>query len=222
MTEKSNLLMSASQRQKKCKSDAIIENAIEMFCERGIENVKVEEIAHAANVGTATVYRYFSTKANLAVRCAVFVWENESQKYMWEVTNNSYNELNGYEQVKKIMDILIRIFEKNPRFFKFLKEFDAYVLATNVTDENMIEYENAILSFKPYFTKALEKGIEDDSIRLKNTPEEAYFAIMHAVLSLMQKLSSDGEILESDKLVNKSFQVKIVIDLILLGLKAQR
>ncbi len=216
----SNKTLSTIERQKQRKTEAIINSGIDLFCKKGIERVKMEEIATNAGVGVATVYRYFNTKAQLSVKCAIYIWKNESEKYMWEIKKDTYRNQNGYEQVTKILDILFRLFKNSPQFFVFLKEFDAYVQASNMPKELLVEYEEGLLALKPYFTSALEKGIKDGTIRLNSTVEETYFAIMHTLLSLMQKLSSAGQLLESDGLVNDNTEVSIIINLLLAGLKA--
>ncbi len=45
----------------------IVSSAIRLFAERGIDQVTVEEIAEAADVGKGTIYNYFQTKEDLVV-----------------------------------------------------------------------------------------------------------------------------------------------------------
>lgn len=45
----------------------ILETAIELFSQRGLEAVTVEEVAEAADIGKGTIYNYFSTKEDIVV-----------------------------------------------------------------------------------------------------------------------------------------------------------
>ena len=53
------------EQSKKKRMEYIVEKAAEIFCAQGIDNTKVTDIAKAADVGVASVYRYFKTKSEL-------------------------------------------------------------------------------------------------------------------------------------------------------------
>lgn len=48
--------------KKKETRQAILQAAIHLFSERGVENTSIEELAHAAGIGKGTIYGYFQTK----------------------------------------------------------------------------------------------------------------------------------------------------------------
>lgn len=58
-------MSSLRERQRTRRKQAIIDAAEQLFSERGYSAVRVEEIALRAEVGVATVYKYFGTKAGL-------------------------------------------------------------------------------------------------------------------------------------------------------------
>ena len=51
------------KRNMEYRARKIMDAALELFCEKGIDETSVEEIAAKAGVGSATVYRYFETNA---------------------------------------------------------------------------------------------------------------------------------------------------------------
>ena len=53
------------ERQKERRHSAIMDAAWEVFGQKGLDETSVEEIAARAEVGTATVYAYFSSKNDL-------------------------------------------------------------------------------------------------------------------------------------------------------------
>jgi AcrR family transcriptional regulator len=58
----------ARRERKKAASRArIVQCAVELFAQRGIEAVTVEEIAAAADLGKGTIYNYFRTKEDIVV-----------------------------------------------------------------------------------------------------------------------------------------------------------
>jgi len=58
---------SRRERKKSAARAQIIAVAIEQFSRNGIENVTVEQIAEAADIGKGTVYNYFATKEDIVV-----------------------------------------------------------------------------------------------------------------------------------------------------------
>jgi AcrR family transcriptional regulator len=58
-------------RNKQMRVEQILNAASELFASQGYEASRIEEIAHCAGVSPATVYNYFSTKANILTALAV-------------------------------------------------------------------------------------------------------------------------------------------------------
>lgn len=206
------------KQQMEQRSRQILNAALELFCEKGIEDTSVEEAAKAAGVGPATIYRYFETKAELAISAGITYWQKIAEKYVCALSGKQYMEMNGYCQMHCIFKIFIRIFEEEFKFLKFLQEFDIFVRRYNIPKERLTEYEECILNLKPYVTDALEKGLKDESLDFPYTVEEVYFSIMHTLLSLMQKLSYNGYILSSDERIELVLQIRITGNLLLKGL----
>src|SRR5215831_3775303 len=53
---------SRRERKKDALRVQIVSTAIELFSARGIDDVRVEDIAEAADIGKGTIYNYFKTK----------------------------------------------------------------------------------------------------------------------------------------------------------------
>lgn len=58
-------------RNRQMRVEQILNAASELFASQGYEASRIEEIAHCAAVSPATVYNYFSTKANILTALAV-------------------------------------------------------------------------------------------------------------------------------------------------------
>lgn len=206
------------KQQMEQRARQILYAALELFCEKGIEETSVEEVAVAAGVGPATVYRYFETKAELAISAGIAYWQKVAGKYVGTLSGKEYADRKGSDRMCRIFCILEKIFEEEFLFLKFLLEFDIFVRRYRIPKERLAEYEECILNLKPYVTDALEKGLADGSLDFPYTVDEAYFSVMHTMLSLMQKLSYAGSILSSDERVGLALQVRIAGNLLLKGL----
>lgn len=206
------------KRQSKQRTEKILNAALELFCDQGIEDTSIEQIASHAGVGPATIYRYFDNKAELCIQTGITYWQKISEKYLLSLTQSTYQNALGRERLAHILDIFVLIFKKESGFLKFLKEFDVFVQKYQISPERLSEYEACILNLKPYVTDALELGLEDGSLAFPYSTDEIYFSLTHTMLSLMQKLASDGNILSSDSYIDFGLQLQITKELLLKGL----
>lgn len=203
------------------RSQQILQAALSLFCEKGIEETSIEEVAKTAGVGPATIYRYFETKAELAIAAGCAYWRKIAEAYLGELSGEEYQLMSGERQMHRIFHIFQMIFEKEYLFLKFLQEFDIFVRKYHIPKEKLAAYEDYILNLKPFVTDALEKGLQDRSIAFSYTVDEMYFSVTHTMLSLMQKLAYNGSLLSSDERIALSLQVRIAGELLLKGLGSE-
>ena len=112
------------KQQMERRTQQILHTALKLFCEKGIEYTSVEEIAKAAGVGPATIYRYFETKAQLAISAGIAYWQKVAGKYLDSLSQIAYQKLSGLQQMECIFHIFSEIFQEELLFLKFLQEFD--------------------------------------------------------------------------------------------------
>lgn len=208
------------QQKAMLRSAKILTAALKLFCEKGIEDTSVEDVAREAEVGPATIYRYFETKAELAIQSGIAYWQKVSVDYLDRLAEEDYRKGTGKEQLEQIFAIFHRIFTEEFEFLKFLQEFDVFVQKYQVSQQRLAEYEDTILNLKMYVTDALEKGLQDGSLKFAYSVDEIYFSVMHTMLSLMQKLASNGKVLSSDERIDLALQVRIAGELLVKGLSA--
>ena len=198
------------KRNMEYRARKIMDAALELFCEKGIDETSVEEIAAKAGVGSATVYRYFETKAELAIQCGVSYWKQVAGRCLDMSGRAGYADMNGMGQLECIMGGMLSIFEHETGFLKYLQEFDVFVRRYGINVERLREYEECIMSLKPPVIAALSKGKADGSMG---------FSLAHSVFGLMKKLAWNGDLLKLDKADGGLLQVRITIALLLRGLK---
>lgn len=207
-------------RKAKLRSDKIVNAALDLFCRKGIDETSIEEIAARAGVGSATIYRYYETKAELAVRTGVACWKKIEAQYLKALSGPGYAAMTGLGQIECIMDVLLKIFREEIPSLRFLQEFDVFVLRNGIQVEKLREYEDCIMSLKPRVTDALQKGLDDGTLRFKWSPEEVCYSLAHTMFSLMKKMAWNGSMLSFDARVELGLQVRITRDLLVGGLKA--
>ena len=58
------------------REESIVYVAAELFLRDGIEAVKMTDVAEKAEVGVASLYRYFGTKETLVIRAGALLWRD--------------------------------------------------------------------------------------------------------------------------------------------------
>ena len=179
------------------REDGIVYVAAELFLQNGIESVKMTDVAEKAEVGVASLYRYFGTKDKLVIRAGALLWRDLDTLVSDVYEAADYLSCTGMERVSRLFGVYLRLFREQPAFIRFVGEFDSFVRTTRAERETMAEYEASVLNFYPVFLTAYEAGVRDGTIRPIEAPRLFYDSVCHAVMALSQKLLR-GEILEAD------------------------
>lgn len=203
------------QQEKENKMEFIIEQASEIFCERGIYNTKMTDIAKKAEVGVASVYRYFKTKADIAIQVGIKFWEDEGTVLYEKFQYKEFEEKSGYEQVKDLLNSFVDLFEHHKDFLKYINYLDSFILKENIDRDKLKEYEKSIVDIKELAVNAIKKGQQDNTIRSDINAEEYYITMTHTVISLSQKLIMSNGVLKSDINISEKKQIEILIDMML-------
>ena len=196
---------------KDVKKNFLIDIATDLFICRSIQEVTIKDIAISAQVGEATIYRYFGKKQTLVVESAM--------KLQKEVDAESFKldeGKNGFEKLKIFYLSYLQIFDSHPEFFKFINEFDAYMAGEQV--DELDTYESVVGQYKTAFMHAYEQGIKDGSVKAQNNVEMFYYSTTHALLELCKKLSIKGAVLSQDNVIEKRAQIQCLVDIILSAL----
>lgn len=196
---------------KDAKTNFILDEALDLFLERSISEVTVHDIAVRANVGEATIYRYFSTKLNLVCAAAT-----KLEKQIFETYFNLNRAENGWGKLELFYKTYLKIFTLHREFFKFINEFDAFMLSEGKTDNN--EYASGLDMFKQLCSEAYAQGLSDGSITAVSDWNVFYYSTTHALLELCKKLSS-ADIVRQDLSANKEEEIATLTDIILFKLK---
>ena len=136
------------------------------------------------------------------------------------VFNNYFDlsgEKNGYEKISCFYNNYLKIYNEHPNYYKFIAEFDAYMISEDALELN--RYESEINKFNNIFYDAYNLGLKDGTVKKQNDIQLFYFSTTHALLELCKKLAVENEILNQDKLIEKSSEIKTLIEIFLNSLK---
>lgn len=201
--------------EKDRRKEDVLKAAITVFRKSGIERSKMQDFADAAEVGIASVYRYFNNKSEIVIAAATRMWDEEIANFISNFNERGFYKLNGISRVEKILLVFVQVYEDDKQFMRFIEEFDNYIVNENIPREKLKCYEMNILSLMPVMIDALEVGKMDGSINKKVDNNIFYITITHTLISLCQKLILRKNVLNCDEFVSGEAQIKLVIEMAL-------
>ncbi len=171
--------------------------AAALFLRDGIASVKMTDIAEAAGVGVATLYRHYQTKTKLAVLAGTYMWQRFNELILEMVESDEFLAADGGERLSMLLETYVDAYVAYPSFVRFLDEFDHLVLSEGVSSSDLAEYGAAIDSFYLIFEDAYQMGRTDGSVTREVDFDVFYRTVAHAMMGVAQKLVR-GEIIPSD------------------------
>ena len=195
-----------------------IECASRLFLESGIEAVKMTQIAEAAGMGVATLYRHFSTKAALAAEASMLMLERLLAEYDEIVTSDVYAGLNGASQLEVLLTTYCDQFVYQRGFAAFIDELDRLILSGDLSAEAVEAYSKRLAAVYPHFEAAYERGCSDGSIVRRVDFGLFYRSVAHALMSVASKLSR-GEVLPSDDFTAGKDELGCLVDMAIRSLR---
>ena len=206
---------------KNARIERILNSAFSLFSHSGFDSIAMTDIAKAAEIGVASLYRYFETKDEIAIRTAIWAWENQKNVILPLLNDSGYYNKDGLSELEEIFELFCKLYENEPDFFRYFYFFDAYVVCQKISAERLLPYQAVIESVQKVISDAIHKGIKDGSIskQYKSKEKELYYALMHTLFSVSQKLSLSGKMLKMDEANDEIQQLKLLGKIFLGGLK---
>lgn len=194
---------------RKTRENEAVFAAAQLFLSRGVEAVKMTDIAEAAEIGVASLYRYFGTKEAILIRAGTLLW-SDLRALFEEVVEDADSSRTGREQVAAMLGVYRTLCRDHKNFLLFLEDFDRFILASGVKKSELYEYERSIGDYYPLFEAAYRRGVADGSLRAGVDPALFYRTFTHGITALCQKLLR-GEILAQDDF-SSSGEVELYLD----------
>lgn len=165
--------------------ESILEAAESLFLARGIDDVNMADIALAAQVTRATLYKYFPNKQEIA--WAVF--ENYCELMTAMVPDEFIRHTaDGLTRVSKILEAWCDFFHKYPQRALYFAQFDA-LYAKDGSTERMNHFKYRLHHGDEPIVLALRAGIADGSVRNDIDPQLMGVTLMAIVAGIERRLA---------------------------------
>ena len=207
--------------QKNARIERILLAAFSLFSHNGFDVIAMTDIAKDAEIGVASLYRYFATKDEIAIRTAIWSWESQKKMILPILDDSGYYNKTGLNQLAEIFELFCKLYQTTPDFFRYIYFFDAYIVCQKIDPERLLPYQEVIETVQIIISDAIHKGVEDGSIssEYKGKEKQLYYSLMHTFFSATQKLSLSAKMLRMDEMNNDVQQLKLLSKILIGGLK---
>lgn len=202
--------MSKQLENKERRTKAIIDAAEKLLIESSWDSVQMQDIADEAEVGVATLFRYFPKKQMLIIAVANQILSEELDFYC----DISKQEITGIEKVESIFTRVNRL--DNPGALKKSKFIDVF-------ESNISEFDNFAAEAKDYFairndisnivSKIVQEGQADNTLPSGEGVTDEIMTMINNYSLFARKLALMKGIMTLEKHPGISTQLNIMHDM---------
>lgn len=197
---------------KELREQAIIEAATTVFTQKGIEKATMQDVAKEANLGIATLFRYFPKKDKLVVAVAAVRISRILQRFE-AVANGPGTAL---AKIAHIMDQFIADLEQGEESdFKFTENFESYAAHAPEPLDEIERFNDIYRAVSREYAKIIAAGRTDGSIRNDVPLAETLTTVMNVYGIFTRKLSLQNNILTFVSDLEAGSQLQILKEILL-------
>ncbi|MFW6209031.1 MAG: TetR/AcrR family transcriptional regulator [Spirochaetota bacterium] len=202
-------------REKEERRSAIIEAAMKVFLEKGIEHATMKDVAAEAELSKAALYLYFKNREELTFELLHISF----LKIKALIQAAADQEIDGFHQLKAVGDAFMEFYRNEPEYiyFSLVIERYSYSIANNLpTAKRCLELLNEIQHIIEHL---LRQGVQDGSIRSDLEVEKTAVVFIHVATSFMQRVSTLQETFVKDKHYEPTELVDYMLTIFLYSLR---
>ena len=163
---------------KKEKENKLMEKALKLFTEKGVNNTSIQDIADEAGVGKGTFYLYFKDKYDIRDK-VIASCSNKLFADALYALNNSYIQ-NFEDQIIFVINHILDELNKNKVLLKLISKNLSFGLFNN-TISNLSNLSNINNDTSTLYEKFVNR-VNENNVNLKN-PKVTLFTIIELVSS---------------------------------------
>jgi len=196
MTQKSNSTKTLREQEQSALKDKhrqeILDVGMQLFLEKGVADVDMKEVAAAAGLSRATLYRYFPSKKALVY--AILRWQSEVNAEGYHAARQAFAG-NGFEKFSQFVAQLLDAYRAFPDMFRFMGMVDFYYCSKDSAEDLIELYQDVFYGLLVEETPQsyLEEGQRDGSVRADIDPRLYTATVIASLVSLAEQITANKE-----------------------------
>lgn len=165
----------------------LMEAGLKLFSRNGIISVTLQDVADEANVGIATLYKYYQNRTNLVIAISANLWKNVLDSYKGKTGQETLATYNAYMFVESYLDVIIKIYKERPEILRFSAYFKTYMNAEKTDKLKDNAHLDVLSPISELFHKIYKKAQIDKSIRTDIDEQEMFTALALTMLGTAER-----------------------------------
>ena len=147
----------------------ILDVAFELFVDKKIEAVSMGDIARAADVGRATLFRYYPSKLELVIAVCADQWKRYLDGLDAKRPISSVHDIPAIDRLRFTMDSYIDMYQNHKALLKYNDNFNYYVTHEGKNNDQLVDFHSSLYSVDTRLHMMYEKARVDKTIRTRHT-----------------------------------------------------
>ncbi|MCI5566229.1 MAG: TetR/AcrR family transcriptional regulator [Clostridiales bacterium] len=154
--------------------ERILAAGLQLFSTHGIENVAMNTVAKAADVGPTTLFKYYQTKERLVIAISAAAWSKVWRESVAQIGAEDFSRLSAFEMIRRYTDCIIAIYQHQPALLRFSGDYKTFICRQQAQPEELQEHLEPLRAIQAMFHTAFMRAQVDHSIRT-DIPEDVLF-----------------------------------------------
>ena len=165
------------------KNRRILENGFRIFSEKTIEKVTMADVAKAAGIGIASLYRYYSTKQELVMGVSTWMWSEYMKVALQRAEESRRSGATAAEEFDFYLESFLDLYHNHKDMLRFNQFFNIYLQSEDISEEDKKPYMDVIFAFQRCFRETYLQGQRDGTLRTDLTAEKMFALSLHLMLA---------------------------------------
>lgn len=164
------------------KNQRILENGFRIFAEKTIEKVTMLEVAKTADIGIASLYRYYSTKPKLVMAISMWAWDcyaKEDERKEAAKPNRTAAEI-----FDAYLEAFLDLYRNHKDLLRFNQFFNIYLQSEAIPEVERQAYTDMIRGLEQRFGIIYRKALQDGTLRTDLPERKMFAATLHLMLAV--------------------------------------
>jgi len=174
--------MAISKKEMMIRNERILDEAFRIFSSSNIESTSMQEIADAAGVGIASLFRYYPAKKELATAVCTRQWGLRVQEITENRSEDRIKDFPAIERLEFSLDLYIELYKNHKDLIVFNGNFNHFINSLKKDEGDLGEYFDVLGPMQERFHWMYEKAKEDKTFRTDIPEDKLMRVIFHTMM----------------------------------------
>lgn len=165
----------------------LIEAGFELFARYGIESVSLSAVAKKADVAASTMYKYFQSKASLAVAISARIWSDVWTTSREQQGADTLAQMDPYQLFELYANTIIGLYLERPQILRYSANYKTYIRRENVPEGMLGEHLDPLRPIAELFLGSCKVAATGAPVRTDVSLEKMFSFLALTMLTMAER-----------------------------------